>query len=92
MKIVNKHIKICSVSHTIRELQIKTMRKYCTIIKTAELKKIIILPIDASVRNNKLFFTAGEMDIQLLCKTFGKIFAKLYKSHCGKQYGSSLKT
>lgn len=34
-----QHVKIRSVSHIIRELQMKTMRKYCTTIKTAELKR-----------------------------------------------------
>ena len=77
--IVDRHFTVCSVSHTFRELQIKTMRKYCTTIKTAELKK----KNDTTnwckrEKQQKLSFTAGEMDIQLLCKIFGKIFAKLY--------------
>ena len=51
--IVDRRFTLCSVSRTFRELQIKTMRKYCTTIKTAELKKKKMIPIDASVRNNR---------------------------------------
>ena len=40
---VNKHIKRCSASHVIRELQVKAMRYHYTSIRMAKIQNIDII-------------------------------------------------
>ena len=60
MQVENKHIKRCSTSYVIREMQIKTkMRFYYTPIRMAQTVTLIIPNGGEDVAQQKLSFIAG---------------------------------
>ena len=81
----NKHMKKCSVSLIIREMQIKIkMRYHLTSIRMATIKGK--KKKHKKTENNKWWQGCGE--VKPLCRAGGS--AKWY-SFCEKQYGSSSK-
>ena len=78
MKMANKHMKRCSTSFTIREMQIKTTMKYhLTLVRMANIKK------------NPQTLDAGEgVGKRELCVVDGNVN---WYSHYGEQCGDSLK-
>lgn len=76
-RMAKKHLKRCSTSYVIGEMQIKTVRYHCTPITVAQIWYILMTP------------NAGE---DLEQEELSPIAGVNAKCHCGRQFGTFLQT